>query len=995
MAEKKQPAKKSAKSKSAISGDQPDEVVSTPLTKKPFPIVGLGASAGGLDALKSFFSEVTEKSAMAYIVVIHMAPHQPSMMPDLLQKVSCIPVLGAIDNQPVEPNHVYVIPPDKEIAIYNGKIQLLDLIRQPVTLPIDSFLKSLAREQRSKAAAVILSGTGSDGTLGIKEIKASDGLVLVQDEDSAGYDGMPRSAIHTGLVDMVLPPGKMPEKLVQYFTSHKAAPDLEGGDSKNTQNIWLTKVFAILRAQIGHDFSAYKVNTILRRISRRMGLNQIDNHERYVRFLRENPGEVETLFRELLIGVTHFFRDTGSFEILKTKILPPLFEKMADDATFRAWIPGCSTGEEVYSLAILLRECIDNIPKRINLQFFGTDIDKYAIDRAREGLYPENIATDVSKERLKRFFSKEGKAFRIRKEIRDCVVFSVQDVIKDPPFSHLNLLCCRNLLIYLNVEAQKKLLPVFHYTLNPDGILVLGSSETIGGFTPMFAVLDKKWKIYRRLEIPQSMRQMIHFPSGPSTQKTAYEKQPLVPALQFDFAQVAQKAILDQFSPTAILVDANGQMLHIQGRTGKYLETPSGPPTQNLIDYARQGLRIELSAALRTARSSDQTVVRKKISVKTNGDVQVINLHVCPQRSPKELAGRFLVVFEDIETVQAVSGSDPEARSESPEAASRIDELEKELQINRESHQVTIEELESSNEELKSTNEELQSSNEELQSTNEELESSKEELQSLNEELQTVNAELHSKLEELSAVHDDMRNLLNSTEIATIFVDNDLRIRRFTQEAITIINLIETDIGRPIGHVVTNLTYTDMILDLTHVLKTLVPKVVEVATVNGDFYNMRIAPYRTIDNRIDGAVLAFTCVSAQKKIQDDLETAGRKMEAAWTLVRAIFDMNPEPLAVLNQEGKMVIFNTALSRLMHISPDAIEKIEAADFLTTAKDKADLNAKLKSALEKDRDFEINNFEMQLPEGEQRFTLHGRIIKGNEKFPYRILLQFKNDR
>jgi two-component system, chemotaxis family, CheB/CheR fusion protein len=983
----KKPAKPKSKAVAARAADSPPQMAA----KNQFPIVGLGASAGGLQALKSFFSQVDPNSGMAFIVLVHLAPNQPSMMADLLQKATPINVSTAIDGHCIAPDHIYVIPPDKEASIYQGKIQLLDAVSKHPTLSIDAFLKSLAQDQGPRAVAVILSGTGSDGTLGIKAIKANDGLVLVQSEASAEYDGMPRCAISSGMADIILPPEQMPPRLARFF-SHSPAI-LKGKEMPNAdQKGWLYKIFAILRSQMGHDFSQYKQNTLLRRIGRRMGVNQIENYAKYVRFLRENPTEVEALFRELLIGVTNFFRDAASFEALRTSVLPELFSQIPEDGTFRAWIPGCSTGEEVYSLAMVIREVLDRNPKRINLQLFGTDIDGLAIDKARAGLYPASIAADVSAERLKQFFIKEGDFFRIRKEIRDCAVFSVQDLVKDPPFSKLHLLCCRNLLIYLSGEAQKRLMPLFHYTLGPQGVLMLGSSETIGGFSQLFAVLDKKWKIFRRLEVPQELRQYIDFPSGGSAPNKGIDA--AQPAMEADpsvhIAQAAQKAILDQFAPSALLVDARGGILHIQGRTGKYLEPPSGPPTHNMLDMARQGLRIELSSALRQARSSSKPVIRKNVGVKTNGDIQMINLHVCPLQMPKELIGRFLVVFEDINT--SAPGLRAEDQDGPVQESAHIAALESELQNTRESHQTTIEELESSNEELKSTNEELQSSNEELQSTNEELESSKEELQSLNEELQTVNAELQSKLEELSATHDDLRNLLNGTQIATIFVDNDLRVRRFTQEATAIVNLIQSDIGRPLQHVATNLAYDGMIADLEKVLKKLVPRQAEVQTTAGDWYKMRIVPYRTTDNRIDGAVLTFSAINEQKQDQQVLSEAKAEMEQAWQLIRSVLDMNEDPLAVLDSHGKLVLANSAFARLMEIPADQADGTDLSDLKYGWLDQTGLKARLTQELGKKANFRIMTSDMIRPDGSDRFAITGQIIRSRDDQPYRILLRFK---
>jgi two-component system, chemotaxis family, CheB/CheR fusion protein len=995
MPKKKATDKKPAKSKSNTSTKVSRKLISKSLTLKRFPIIGLGASAGGLEALKSFFSAVSENSGMAYIVVIHMTPKQPSMMPELLQKVTRVPVSSPKDGQTIESDHIYVVPPGKEIAVYKGKIQLLDLVRHGVVLPIDFFLRSLAQDQGRNATAIILSGTGTDGTLGVKEIKANDGLLIVQDTESAVYDGMPRSAISTGLADMVLPPEKMPKKLVQYFSLiDKATVPKSSTNTTNEKQEWLNKIFAILRIQIGHDFSGYKVNTVHRRLNRRMGVNQIDSQEKYVRFLRKNPSEVEALFRDLLIGVTNFFRDTESFDVLKSSVLPELFGKIKEDATFRIWIPGCSTGEEAYSMAIMLHESLDKTSKRIKLQLFGTDIDNYAIDKAREGLYPANITADVSPGRLKRFFFKEGNFFRICKEIRESVIFSVQNVLKDPPFSRLNLLCCRNLLIYLDNKEQEKLLPLFHYTLMPDGILMLGSSETIGGFTNLFKTLDKKWKIYKRRSVPYALRQPIVFPSGPSTVAPADVTESIVPvAINANIGRITQKAILDQFAPTAILIDDKGEILHTQGRTGKYLETPSGPPTHNIMDLTREGLRFELPSAIRTAKSSGKQVTHKNISVKTNGNLQMINLHVCPQRSPQELAGCFLIVFENIDVDPVVSDKKPGTLKKSLKESSKIAELERELQGTRESHQTTMEELESSNEELKSTNEELQSTNEELQSTNEELESSREELQSLNEELQTVNAELQSKLEELSATHDDMFNLLNSTDIATIFVNNDLCIRRFTNKVTSIINLIETDIGRPLKHVATNLDYDGMTKDINEVMEKLILKEVEVQNTKGDWYIMRIMPYRTTDNRIDGAVLTFTNIGDQKKVQHALRNSIGEIERDSMLVRTLFDLNPDPMAVLDENGRVIIANRALSKVMNVPPEEIVGKDMLDLQTLVNVKADLKLKLKSALKQGKNFKTRAFEIKSSEGKQKFFISSRILKNIEDSTYRVLLQFVN--
>jgi two-component system CheB/CheR fusion protein len=964
-------------------------------TLKDVSVVGLGASAGGLDALKAFFAEVPETSGLAYIVLMHLSPDQPSMLPDLLQRVSRIPVTKAEDGQRIEPDHVYTVPSRKEISIYQGTIQLLDPAEKSISMPIDYFFRTLASDKKSNAAAIILSGTGSDGTVGLREIKDNEGLVLVQSKDTAKYDGMPASAIHTGLVDMVLAPQDMPQKLGEYFDHRHRVADKKQEVSQDQE--WLNKIFALLRVQAGQDFSFYKTNTIHRRIQRRMVLNQIESKDTYLSFLRENPNEVNALFRELLIGVTNFFREPESFEVMKNKILPKVFKGLRDDALFRVWVPGCSSGEEVFSLAMVILEGLDQFPeKTFELQIFGSDIDQRAIDKARQGLYPSSIQADVSQERLSRFFQPEGDNYRIRKEIRDRVVFSVQNVLNDPPFSRLSLLSCRNLLIYLNSQAQRKLLPLFHYTLVPGGIMMLGSSESIGGFTNLFEPLDTTWKIYKRREVPQALQPQIDFPAGKpkeEAQAEAASKSALEP--KADLEKETKNLVLERFAPAAVLVDSKGTILHIQGRTGKYLEPASGPPNQNILDMAREGLRTELSLAMRKALGSKEEILRRQVQIKVNGGTQVIDLHVFPVQQTKKLSGRLLIAFEDIESSrQDLHTRQRKADSLENDSDARIAELEQELQDTRENHQTTIEELESSNEELKSTNEELQSSNEELQSTNEELESSKEELQSLNEELKTVNSELQSKVDELSEAHDDITNLLNSTQIATIFVDNDLQVKRFSREATKIVNLIESDIGRPLAHQSTRLQDVDLTEGIKQVLHNLTPLEKEVHSEDGSWYIMRIMPYRTRDNRIQGAVVTFRDVDAQKKSQEKLKELNEELEQAWFLVRSVFDMNKDPLAVLDEQGRVVIANTALCRLLDLSMQKIEGIDIFSLDKADLRSTDLQSKLQSALKADKDFETNPFQLDTEQGRKTISLKGQVVhQGKKERPYRVLLQFVN--
>jgi two-component system, chemotaxis family, CheB/CheR fusion protein len=958
-----------------------------------FPIVGIGASAGGLDALKKFFSEVKEESGMAYIVVVHLSPKQPSMMPDILTRFTKVPVDFAKDGENIEPDRVYVTPSDKEINVYKGTLQLHDLVKRDVPLPIDFFLRSLARDQGHNAVGIILSGTGTDGTVGVKEIKSREGLVLVQSIESAEYTGMPNSVIQTGITDKILEPGEMPDTLAHFFTNPRPGPPKEEQPVQKKEKTWLNKVFSILATQVGHDFSEYKESTIRRRLQRRMDLNQISDHDRYIRLLRENPQEADQLFREFLIGVTHFFREPEAFEALKENILPEIFGNMDKKVTFRAWVAGCSTGEEVYSLAIVIREYLQENPRQVELQLFGTDIDRRAIDKAREGLYTSSIAADVSDERLQKFFTKEKDHYRIRKDIRESIVFSVHDVLKDPPFSRLNLLCCRNLLIYLKGEVQKKILPLFHYTLESEGVLMLGSSETVGQFSNLFKLVDNKWKLFKRREIPYSMRGNLEFPTGLSRQEKADEgedKPKSVPKKNIE--TLAKNVLLEKLTPTAVLIDESGTIIHVHGRTGKYLETVSGPPTHNIFDMAREGLRFELSSALRNAKSSDEVIVRKKLTVKTNGDVQPINLYIHPITKPKELYGNFLVVLEDIEEGKEDEGAGQPPEEKDEGEHQKIRELEEELRKSREDQQSTVEELESANEELKSTNEELQSSNEELQSTNEELESSKEELQSLNEELQTVNSELQSKVDELAEAEDDLHNLLNSTQVATVFVDNDIRIKRFTKEAAKLINIIQPDIGRPLEQVTTNLKYKKLIEDIRWVLDKLTTKEKEIQTEDGIWYKMRIIPYRTTDNRIDGAVITFMNIEEQKETQEELEQLNRETEQARLLIRRVFDMNPDPLAVLDKEGRLVIANTVFNRIMNIEEEEVKGTNIMDLENEVLTDTDLKEKLTSALKEDRDFTTKPVSVSVDGGEKKFRIIGQVIKQKKGTPYRILLGFE---
>jgi two-component system CheB/CheR fusion protein len=836
-----------------------------------FPILGIGASAGGLEALEQFLRRVPASSGMAYVVVQHLDPTHKGMLVELLQRATPMRVLQAMDDLKVEPDHVYVIPPNKDMSLLHGTLHLLPQASpRGLNLPIDFFFRSLAEDQQERSIGVILSGMGSDGTLGLRAIKEKAGAAFVQALASAKFDGMPRSVIDAGLADVVAPVEELPARIIAYrrHTPHITRPELPLEEKAHGA---LSKVFVLLRSQTGNDFSLYKKSTIYRRIERRMGLQQIDSVAHYVRYLRENPRETELLFKELLIGVTSFFRDPAAWEHLRKDVLPPLLSTRASGGVLRAWVPGCSTGEEAYSLAMIFKEAMDPFKpvKNIALHIFATDLDRDAIEKAQQGLYPDSIAADVSPERLRRFFIQDERGYRVGKDIREMVVFAPQNIIMDPPFTKLDILCCRNLLIYLSSEMQKKLIPLFHYSMNPGGVLFLGSAETIGTYSQLFAPLDGKTRLYRRLtqsvmSVPVDFPAQMHMMAQPAGDEVEFdhgaESKSPPPNLQV----LADRVLVQRFSPVGILCNDKGDILYISGRAGKYLEPAVGKANLNVFAMAREGLRYEMSSAFARALREQRPVTVRGVKVGTNGGTQDADLSVQKLAEPRELRGTMMIVITDVARVPATAQAPrPRGMSGGP----RIGELEQELQRVREEVQTTREEMQTSQEELKSTNEELQSTNEELQSTNEELTTSKEEMQSLNEELQTVNHELQAKVDELSCSNNDMKNLLNSTDIATLFLDGELRVRRFTTPTAKIIKLIPGDAGRPITDIASDLNYSELADDARDVLRSLVFKEKQVSTRDGRWFVVRIMPYRTLENVIDGVVITFADASASRALE--------------------------------------------------------------------------------------------------------------------------------
>jgi two-component system CheB/CheR fusion protein len=864
-----------------------------------FPVVGIGASAGGLEALEQFLKHVPEQSGMAFVVVQHLDPTHKGAMVELLQRTCAMPVVEVKDRQKVQPDCVYVMPPNKDMSILHGVLHLMpQAAPRGLNLPIDFFFRSLAQDRQELSIGVVLSGMGSDGSLGLRAIKEKAGATFVQALTSAKFDGMPRSAIDAGLADVIAPAEELPGRIVAY---HRQAPynAPPGVALEEKQQGALEKVFILLRSHTGNDFSLYKRSTVYRRIERRMGLHQIDKVASYVRYLRENPHETELLFRELLIGVTSFFRDPPAWEHLRNVALPELLRARSQGGVLRAWVPGCSTGEEAYSIAIVFQEVLEQLrPARsITLQVFATDLDRDAIEKARQGAYPANIVADVSPERLRRFFIQDDRGYRVSKEIREMMVFAPQNIIMDPPFTRLDILSCRNLLIYLSPQLQKKLVPLFHYSLNRRGILFLGSAETVGAFSSLFKPLDGKTRLYRRLDNAAGTP-AVDFPAsfasgfgGTAARELHAEVVDAPKAPPADLQVLADRLIVQRFSPAALLTNDKGDLLYLSGRTGKYLEPAVGKASLNIFAMAREGLRYELSGAFSTALREQNAVTVRGVQVRTNGGTQTVDLTVQKLTDPKELRGTIMIVIADAPSAPEAA---PPGKTRRMPSNVVLAKLERELRQARVELQTTREEMQSSQEELKSTNEELQSTNEELQSTNEELTTSKEEMQSMNEELQTVNHELQSKVDELSRSNNDMKNLLNSTDIATLFLDGELLVRRFTTQTAKLIKLIPTDVGRAITDIATDLLYPALADDARDVLRTLTFKEKHVATRDGRWFTVRIMPYRTLENVIDGVVITFTDTTTAKVLETTLrEQASQLRQMAESLPNLVWGCRPD------------------------------------------------------------------------------------------------------
>jgi len=883
-----------------------------------FPVVGFGASAGGLEAFSRVLNHLSPSTGMAIVLVQHLDPNRESMLAEILSRATSMPVIEVRRSIPVEPNNVYVAPRGMDMRIQN---RVLHLSPYPATrephMPINYFLSSLADDLRNNAIGVILSGTGSDGSQGLKAIKAEGGITFAQDEKSAKFDGMLRSAIAGGCVDFILPPEKIAEELARLGSHPYVAPPLPAPPEEviPLPDDALAQILRRIHAITDVDLSLYKPNTIKRRILRRMLLSKAPSLDDYMKRLQSETAEVQALYEDMLINVTQFFRDPETFQVLKTQIFPRIAGEGSGGV--RVWVPGCSTGEEVYSLAISLLEYLEEREHQVHIQLFGTEISEQALERARTGLYSEAIAADVTRERLKRFFLKIERGYQISKRIRDCCIFARQNLTRDPPFSKLDLISCRNVLIYLGPELQKKVLPIFHYALKPTGFLLLGSSETIGAYAEMFSPVDKKHKIFARRTAASTRLPLGFVYGGPALEsKIEHHAKGALTMAPADLQREADRLVLARFGPAGVIINEYLEVIQFRGQTGPYLEPPPGPASYHILKMAREGLLTDLRSAINRAMSGDLTVRHEGIRIKHNGDYRDFDLEVIPLKRAPEGGRFFLVLFRPRLMGAATKNKPPKlARRGKQSSADEIRSLREDLAATRERLQGIIEEQEAANEELRSANEEIQSSNEELQSTNEELETAKEELQSSNEELNTVNEELENRNVQLAQVNDDMRNLLSSVNIPIVMVSSDLRLRRFTPQAEKIFSIIASDVGRPIGNIRPHINISNLEQLLTEAIETLRTHETEVQDANGRWHLLRIRPYRTEDNRIEGAVLVLVDIDAMRRTSEDVRLAR-------DFSQSIIETTRSSLLVLDAERRAKLANPAFYQMFQLTPDEV-------------------------------------------------------------------------
>lgn len=919
----------------SYSNGQPasDESLKRDSLKSKFLIVGIGASAGGLEAMEELFTSMTQDTHMAFVVVQHLSPNYESMLSQIIGRYTNMQVHKVKDGITVSPNNVYVTPADKDIIIKDGMLELIERANpRGHRKPIDSFFSSLASDQQELAVGIVLSGTGNDGTQGIYDIKAKGGMAMAQSPESSRYKGMPKSAIETGLVDYILEPAQMLAQLKEYVAQiDTEKPYLSS--KKEAMEI----IFSELLSQTGLDFSQYKPQTLDRRIMRRMEVNKIDHIKEYVNYLKQHPEEAEALFRDLLIRVTSFFRNPSVFDALKEKVIPHLFEGRSQDEPIRIWVVGCSTGEEAYSIAILLKEHMERLNQTFKVQLFASDIDIRSIEKARKGVYPASIADDVSDERLERFFiyDSENDTYSIVKNIREMLLFSEHNVIKDPPFSNIDLISCRNLLIYMNVEMQNYIIPLFRYSLKPEGYLVLGTSESVREYTNLFSAVDQQSRIFKsrglKDEFQCSPRVRASFPQSHAkvASKVASQKQQSEKRLHM--RELTERDLLDHYAPAAAAVNKNGDILYLHGNANMYLRVPQGEPSNNIVEMAPEGLKQKLKETLQKAVVLKRRAVSSGVWAQVDGKLKAVDLSVRPLQGADD-ENLFIVVFETVDepTPEQNERGTPIKHRDfiagfSDEDVETVEYLREELRTTEEYLRSSNEELEVSNGELRISNEELQSFNEELQSTNEELETSREELESLNEELSSVNSDLRDKIEELANINENISKMLASTGIRMIFVDTELRIQRFTPVITKIIDLVPTDIGRPIGHFATNLSgYNSLTQDIRTVMDTLKPVYREVQSHAKEWYLLAIHPFSSHEKELEGAAVTFVDITPLKQVQ---EKQRRTLERMAAVIRDSHD------AILLQdiEGNIKAWNHSAEKMYGWSEEEALGMNISDIV----------------------------------------------------------------
>ncbi len=963
-------------------------------------IVGMGASAGGLEAVSQFLRALAPDTGMAFILVQHLAPDHDSMMPHLMALNTRMRVLQVADGMALEANCVYVIPPNTQMRIAAGLLQLAPRPERAQFMPIDFFFNSLAEFAQSRAAGIVFSGTASDGSLGIREIKAAGGITFAQAPQTCKFEGMPRSAIATGAVDMVMGPAEIAVELGRIahhpFLDGEELPYPTDESREDVLEPRLIRIFAMLRNATGVDFTHYKRPTIRRRLQRRMVLHKITNIDQYIKYMQHNPAEISSLYQDILIHVTRFFREPESFGLLNARVFPTLIERRQADMPIRIWVPGCSTGEEPYSIAIALSESLGEDAHRVPIQVFATDVSNTAVEHARAGFYPESIAADVPEDRLRRYFTKVDGGYRIIKAVRDRCIFARQDLTRDPPFSKLDLIVCRNVLIYLGSAIQRKLTQVFHYALKPTGFLMLGGAESIGPHSELFSIADKRHKLYQRKS--STVRADMEFRPGDKDMGRSGQEEAKVQAepKRTNNAQTeASRLILARYSPAGVVVDSEMRIIQFRGQTGAFLEPAPGEATLSLFKMAREGLLSGLRGALAEAKRLDAPARKQGLRFNSDGLDRKVNVEVVPLNVPE---GRhFLILFEEMSDSVGRDGSAKRKQAEKKGAKAgkgvnekkakggaattgELEHLRDELAASREYLQSIIQDLEAANEELQSANEEILSSNEELQSTNEELDTAKEELQSTNEELNTVNEELQGRNEELSHVNSDLVNLLGSVHIAIVMVAGDLRIRRFTPMAEKVLNLIPTDVGRPISDLKPNIECPNLEQLIHEAIDTVTIKEQEVKDRAGNWYSLRIRPYKNVENRIDGAVLALFSIGASREARDYAE--------------AIISTVREPLLVVDDEFNVRSVNRAFLRMFRV---AAGETEGHGLFTLGNGQWDiprLRMLLDDILRRDAVFEDFEVGCDFPEiGRKVMLLNGRRVQRSQGLAPLILLAIED--